>query len=51
MPVLDLGPAAEGMSALIAEKARNVLSATEQVTDREHAECYQRFWALPKAPG
>jgi hypothetical protein len=36
---------------LIAEKARDVLAATEQVTEREHAECYQRFWALPKAPG
>jgi hypothetical protein len=35
---------------LIAEKARDVLAATEQVTEREHAECYQRFWALPKAP-
>ncbi len=32
---------------LIAEKARDVLAATEQVSDREHAECYQRFWALP----
>jgi hypothetical protein len=41
----------EDPDPLIAEKARNVLSATEQVTDREHAECYQRFWALPKAPG
>jgi len=29
----------------IAEKARDVLAATEQVTEREHAECYQRFWA------
>jgi hypothetical protein len=33
---------------LVAAKARDVLAATEQVTDREHAECYQRFWALPK---
>jgi hypothetical protein len=33
---------------LIAAKARDVLAATEQVTDREHAECYQRFWTLPK---
>jgi hypothetical protein len=32
---------------LIAEKARDVLAATEQVTDREHAECYQRFWKNP----
>ena len=32
---------------LIAEKARDVLAATEQITEREHAECYQRFWALP----
>jgi hypothetical protein len=36
---------------LIAEKARDVLAATEQVTEREHAECYQRFWALPADPG
>jgi hypothetical protein len=35
----------------IAEKARDVLAATEQVTEREHAECYQRFWALPEPPG
>jgi hypothetical protein len=35
---------------LVAEKAREVLAATEQVTEREHAECYQRFWALPKDP-
>src|SRR5580658_3164475 len=41
----------EDPDPLIAEKARNVLSATEQVTESEHAECYQRFWALPKAPG
>ncbi len=34
---------------LIAARARDVLAATEQVTDREHAECYQRFWALPEA--
>ena len=32
---------------LIADKARAVLAATEQVTDREHAECYQRFWKNP----
>ncbi len=38
----------EDPDPLIAEKARDVLAATEQVTDREHAECYQRFW---KAPG
>jgi hypothetical protein len=37
----------EDPDPLIAEKARNVLSATEQVTDREHAECYQRFWKTP----
>jgi hypothetical protein len=37
----------EDPDPLIAEKARNVLSATEQVTDREHAECYQRFWNTP----
>ncbi len=41
----------EDPDPLIAEKARDVLAATEQVTDREHAECYQRFGALPKAPG
>ncbi len=39
---------AERLSAdadpLVAEKARDVLAATEQVTEREHAECYQRFW-------
>jgi hypothetical protein len=35
---------------LVADKARDVLAATEQVTEREHAECYQRFWALPKDP-
>jgi hypothetical protein len=35
---------------LVADKARDVLAATEQVTEREHAECYQRFWALPKNP-
>jgi hypothetical protein len=40
----------EDPDPLIAEKARDVLAATEQVTDREHAECYQRFWALPKVP-
>jgi len=34
----------EDPDPLIAEKARDVLAATEQVTDREHAECYQRFW-------
>jgi hypothetical protein len=34
---------------LVAAKARDVLAATEQITEREHAECYQRFWALPKA--
>jgi hypothetical protein len=33
----------EDPDPLIAEKARNVLSATEQVTDRDHAGCYQRF--------
>jgi hypothetical protein len=33
---------------LIAARARDVLAATEQVTEREHAECYQRFWASPK---
>ena len=37
----------EDPDPLIAEKARDVLSATEQVTDREHAECYQRFWNTP----
>jgi hypothetical protein len=36
---------------LIAAKARDVLAATEHVTEREHAECYQHFWALPPAPG
>jgi hypothetical protein len=33
---------------LIAARARDVLAATEQVTEREHAECYQRFLELPK---
>jgi hypothetical protein len=37
----------EDPDPLIAEKARDVLAATEQVTDREHAECYQRFWKNP----
>jgi hypothetical protein len=41
----------EDPDPLIAEKARDVLAATEHVTDREHAECYQRFWALPRAVG
>jgi hypothetical protein len=40
----------EDPDPLVAEKARDVLAATEQVTDRERAECYQRFWALPKDP-
>jgi hypothetical protein len=40
----------EDPDPLIAEKARDVLAATEQVTEREHAECYQRFWALPRNP-
>jgi hypothetical protein len=37
----------EDPDPLIAEKARDVLGATEQVTDREHTECYQRFWKDP----
>jgi hypothetical protein len=37
----------EDPDPLIAEKARDVLAATEQVTEREHAECYQRFWKTP----
>jgi hypothetical protein len=30
---------------LIAAKAREVRTAIEQVTERDHAECYRRFWA------
>ena len=33
----------EDPDPLIAEKARDVLDATEHVTEREHAECYRRF--------
>jgi hypothetical protein len=40
----------EDPDPLVAEKARDVLAATEQVTERERAECYQRFWALPQDP-
>jgi hypothetical protein len=35
---------------LVAARAREVLTAIEQVTERDHAECYQRFWALSKRP-
>jgi hypothetical protein len=30
---------------LIAARAREVMTAIEQVTEREHAKCYRRFWA------
>jgi hypothetical protein len=33
---------------LIAAKAAEVLTAIEQVTERDHAECYRRFWALSR---
>jgi hypothetical protein len=36
---------------LIAAKAAEAMAATENVSDRDRAECYRRFWDLPEAGG
>jgi hypothetical protein len=33
---------------LIAAKAQEVMAAIEHVTERDHAECYRRFWDVPE---
>jgi GNAT superfamily N-acetyltransferase len=35
---------ADDADGLVAAKAAEVMSATEQVTERDHAACYGRFW-------
>jgi hypothetical protein len=40
---------ADDADRLVAAKAAEVMSATEQVTERDHAACYGRFWGAAEA--